>query len=411
MSTVKNSILALFDDNLTGAITASDMRIFVEAIFDSKENEIHVFETLSDIDTYRSTSTNPYPISKFDLVVITDETHQENWGSERGIYISLKDAPSQVDVFKVSSLNYDKFIEQGQIGQLISLDSNKELTWIEPIDGYYIQGTDLITNILNKRPSQKGEIWIAENEELTAPVPGTVGDGYSWDGSKWNNIGQLRGPAGDVVQVAFANQYEVDSGYLDYKAISPKTFKNSTIILNKENKLGNPTQDGFILSSDTQGTRSWIKPVTYINDLDDVNYTVIDDNSLLRYNNGMWAPIRASDLFPNTFLGLSDTPSSYGSAGQAVVVNQSKDRLTFIDMPTKLAELEDVSDSLSPNDGDALVYNSASGLWAAAANLNAGITSQRPSNPRIGTQFFDVSLGIPVWFNGVSWVDANGTQR
>ena len=50
MDAIKNSILALFDDNITGAISAADMRIFVETIFDSKENTIHVFEKLTEID-------------------------------------------------------------------------------------------------------------------------------------------------------------------------------------------------------------------------------------------------------------------------------------------------------------------------------------------------------------------------
>ncbi len=70
----KESVLTLFDDNVVGAISAADMRIFVETVFDSKENEIHVFENLQDLYTYRQ---NPeYPILKFDLIV---KPNKRNW--------------------------------------------------------------------------------------------------------------------------------------------------------------------------------------------------------------------------------------------------------------------------------------------------------------------------------------------
>ncbi len=411
MSTIKDSILALFDDNITGAITASDLRIFVDTIFDSKENNINVFDRLSEIDTYLLNENTKYPIQKFDIISITDNQHQQNWGSEKGIYIALKDSPTSSDVLKISSLNYDEFIKSGSTGQLISLDSTGNLVWIEPIEGYYIEGTDTITNILNKRPSQKGPIWIATNEELTAPVPGKIGDGYSWDGIKWTNIGALRGPEGDVVQVAFANQYEVDGGYIDYKAISPKTFKNSTLLTNKEDRLGAPSMDGMMLVSTVSGNRSWEKPVTFINDLTDVDYTTIDNNSLLIYNNGIWSAIKVSDITNNTFLGLSDTPSSFGGAGQAVVVNTTKTGLTFSSVARHLGDLLDVSDSISPSDGDVLKYNAGTGFWTAAPDTSAaGISSGRPLNPKIGFMYFDTSLGIPIWFNGTHWVNANGQQ-
>lgn len=40
--------------------------------------------------------------------------------------------------------------------------------------------------------------------------------------------------------------------------------------------------------------------------------------------------------------------------------------------------------------------------------LNVGITSQRPGNADNGFHFFDVTLRKPIWWNGSSWVDANG---
>lgn len=44
-------------------------------------------------------------------------------------------------------------------------------------------------------------------------------------------------------------------------------------------------------------------------------------------------------------------------------------------------------------------------------NLN-GTTSQRPSSSvaSLGQQFFDTSLGYPVYWNGSSWVKYDGTS-
>jgi hypothetical protein len=39
---------------------------------------------------------------------------------------------------------------------------------------------------------------------------------------------------------------------------------------------------------------------------------------------------------------------------------------------------------------------------------NTGVTSQRPGNADNGFQFFDMTLRKPIWWNGSSWVDANG---
>lgn len=46
--------------------------------------------------------------------------------------------------------------------------------------------------------------------------------------------------------------------------------------------------------------------------------------------------------------------------------------------------------------------------FLAIPYLNVGVTSQRPGNADNGFQFFDVTLRKPIWWNGSSWVDANG---
>lgn len=40
---------------------------------------------------------------------------------------------------------------------------------------------------------------------------------------------------------------------------------------------------------------------------------------------------------------------------------------------------------------------------------NAQSTTNRPTNATTGQMMFDTTLGQPIWYNGTSWVDANGT--
>lgn len=39
-----------------------------------------------------------------------------------------------------------------------------------------------------------------------------------------------------------------------------------------------------------------------------------------------------------------------------------------------------------------------------------GITENRPTTPKLYQCYFDSTLGIPVWWNGASWVDASGNN-
>jgi len=50
------------------------------------------------------------------------------------------------------------------------------------------------------------------------------------------------------------------------------------------------------------------------------------------------------------------------------------------------------------------------GMWGPDTTFKIGTSSNRPQNPGIGQDFFDVTLGKPIWFNGSHWVDANGNE-
>jgi len=44
------------------------------------------------------------------------------------------------------------------------------------------------------------------------------------------------------------------------------------------------------------------------------------------------------------------------------------------------------------------------------ANLDSGVTADRPVNGIIvGSRYFDTTLGIPIWYDGTNWIDAQGT--
>ena len=406
MSTIKDSILALFDDNVVGAISAADMRIFVEAIFDSKENEIHVFDSILAVEVYRVN--NEYPIEKFDIVVITDATNS-NQITDRGLYIALKANPGTEDLFKIGNVNYDEFIKTGNTGQLISLDSNQELTWIEPLEGYYIEGTARISEILAMRPAQRGPVWIASDDDDLAQVPGKEGDGYSWTGTNWVNVGQLRGPEGDVADVAFATQFEVDAGVTDDRAISPLTFHNSAQLNNKEDWLHNPSTDGMMLTSTTQGVRHWETAVKVFGDLEDVDTSGVLPGSFVFYQDSTngWQTELITNVAINEFIKLTDTPTSYtGQIGKGLVVNAQGNGLTFTDYVYNSRDLFDVSNAI-PSTGEIMTF-SVTNEWEPNPRWDAGVTNQRPLNPAKGAMFYDDTLNMPIWFNGNTWVDATG---
>jgi hypothetical protein len=44
-----------------------------------------------------------------------------------------------------------------------------------------------------------------------------------------------------------------------------------------------------------------------------------------------------------------------------------------------------------------------------AAKINKGTTALRPTTSIVAFQYFDTSLGVPIWWNGSAWVNSSGT--
>ena len=57
-----------------------------------------------------------------------------------------------------------------------------------------------------------------------------------------------------------------------------------------------------------------------------------------------------------------------------------------------------------------LYFNQIDTFTQAISIPDTGKTADRPQdNLQIGQQFFDTTLGYPIWWNGKAWVNASGT--
>jgi hypothetical protein len=57
-----------------------------------------------------------------------------------------------------------------------------------------------------------------------------------------------------------------------------------------------------------------------------------------------------------------------------------------------------------------LYFNNLDSFLTAISTPQFGVTSHRPAeNLQIGQQYFDTTLGYPIWYNGADWVDSSGT--
>ena len=57
-----------------------------------------------------------------------------------------------------------------------------------------------------------------------------------------------------------------------------------------------------------------------------------------------------------------------------------------------------------------LYFNQIDSFTQAVSIPDSGATTQRPiENLLVGQQFFDTTLGIPIWWTGTKWINASGT--
>jgi hypothetical protein len=57
-----------------------------------------------------------------------------------------------------------------------------------------------------------------------------------------------------------------------------------------------------------------------------------------------------------------------------------------------------------------LYFTQVSSSLSGLATPSSGVTADRPAIAlQVGQQYFDTTLGIPIWWDGTNWVDATGT--
>ncbi|MCD6435372.1 MAG: hypothetical protein J7L15_03210, partial [Clostridiales bacterium] len=179
---IKQSTLNLFLDNIVDNISAEDMRLFVENVWSDKENSVRKISNLSQI-------ADQIGIEQNDIIICTE-------GTDEGMYIALVKDPEIANLQKITSQTTE--IPGGIDGQILSLN-NGELIWVDRDYTFQVLGTLPIEDIMIERPVA-GITYIAENNSVTALVPGIIGDGYTWNGGTWINIGQMRGTQGIIGQ-------------------------------------------------------------------------------------------------------------------------------------------------------------------------------------------------------------------
>ena len=107
--------------------------------------------------------------------------------------------------------------------------------------------------------------------------------------------------------------------------------------------------------------------------------------------------------------GMRIDPSQYDSSRPSGGINTTYyDKLaTFRAMAVYMDELFVPKHNFNTINGQSIYASQGSSTDISA--IRSGSTSGRPSSPTIGYQFFDTTIGKPIWYNGTSWVDATGT--
>ena len=233
--TIQNIIRNIFDPNLTGNISAGDLQYFVDAVFESTESVIKKFDSLDEVTLYSQTKNTP--IEKGDLVIV-----------DLSLYLARVTKPGKDDLNVINDIS---ILNEGQQGEILYAGSTGPF-WATLRDGYYIKG-QLDTKSILSRQEGLGTIYICTDDTTS----GKKGDGFSFDGQTWNNIGSLVGPKGDVTELLTASADEVNQGLNDQKAITPQALRDSDLLSNKENVLSYPNKDGMVLISSVMGAKTW----------------------------------------------------------------------------------------------------------------------------------------------------------
>lgn len=74
------------------------------------------------------------------------------------------------------------------------------------------------------------------------------------------------------------------------------------------------------------------------------------------------------------------------------------------------ASFEATSVSHTSSDSSANAPSVRSGMPSSSPSVTVFSTMRGDAFPNVGQCFFDTNLGVPVWWNGLNWVNAMGTK-
>lgn len=225
----------------------------------------------------------------------------------------------------------------------------------------------------------------------------------------WNNVKQIE-------KNVFIGSYVRNNRYTDiYGNTNPLYISKKITLDNKYNPLDSEaTTDSNRAYSDAYNKGDW---ALINNPLKNGHaaYVCPRDNETINYLKGNVIEagtnyIIVSDLTLDNFeteggrlyRGL-DLVSASGGTGVVAAVDYSTNKITFFDLKGNWVAGDKVSTAKNP-------YLRHSD-WAIVPVILSGTTAQRPTAPVVGQEYFDITLGKPIWCKQiykVIWVDATG---
>ena len=182
----KQQLLDLFADNVNGAINPEDLRMFVESIYNTKEDLIT-----------RVTDVRLYDFSQMKAGQLIIVLEPNNAHGRNGIYSTNTDYPQGFSELSLITDNNEAtvLLSEGLDGQILSR-KNGQPVWVDDTFGYEIKGSIPVYDILDIKNPTKGDVYVSTTSNTKFFPTCQVGDGISFNGTAWVNIGQIRGPKG-----------------------------------------------------------------------------------------------------------------------------------------------------------------------------------------------------------------------
>jgi len=194
-----------------------------------------------------------------------------------------------------------------------------------PGSGVIIIDTLLIADILALTPAV-GSMYIAENTDSGASVPGEAGDGYVYNASSWTNVGPIRGPKGEdgddapMVKIEYAINTNGDNSqttpaatheYISFSTDDGVTWSDWAKYIGDKGQPGDPGIDAKNVKikycTDTSGNTCQTTPsITYKY----ISFSTDDGSN--------WST-------PTKYLGDDGNPGSPGSNAPMVKIKYAED--------------------------------------------------------------------------------------